>query len=81
MSLHPQEIPEIPEQTVRVARAAFPSGNLYLKMRDECGAIFQDEQCADLFPPQGQPAEAPWRLALTTIFQFTGVNPRNETVS
>jgi transposase len=24
----------------------------------------------DLFPAHGQPAEAPWRLALVTVFQF-----------
>ena len=28
------------------------------------------EQFADLFPPQGQPAEAPWRMALVTVMQF-----------
>jgi transposase len=43
-----------PEQTVRVARAAFPRGNLYLKMRDELGAIFTDEDFAALFPKRGQ---------------------------
>ncbi len=25
---------------------------------------------AQLFPTRGQPAEAPWRLALVTVFQF-----------
>jgi transposase len=25
---------------------------------------------ADLFPPDGQPALAPWRVALVTIMQF-----------
>lgn len=33
MSLHPEAIPSIPEETVRVARAAFPKGNLYMRMR------------------------------------------------
>ncbi|HEX5085042.1 MAG TPA: IS5/IS1182 family transposase, partial [Blastocatellia bacterium] len=70
MSLHPQPIPPVPEQTDRVARAAFPHGNLYLKMRDELGAIFTDEDFAALFPRRGQPAEAPWRLALVTIMQY-----------
>src|SRR5207248_1497737 len=60
----------LPEETARVARQAFPRGNPYLKMRDEFGTIFADEQFADLFPPAGQPAEAPWRLALVTLFQF-----------
>ena len=32
--------------------------------------LFQDEMFAALFPKEGQPALAPWRLALITIMQF-----------
>jgi transposase len=32
--------------------------------------IYTDEAFADLFPTHGQPAFAPWRLALVTVFQF-----------
>ena len=32
--------------------------------------IYSDEAFADLFPTHGQPALAPWRLALVTVFQF-----------
>jgi|SRR5579862_4326897 len=39
-------------------------------MRDELGSLFTDAQFSDLFPPQGQPAEAPWRLALVVVMQF-----------
>jgi transposase len=39
-------------------------------MRDELGTIYQDETCAHRFSYTGQPAEAPWRLALVTIMQF-----------
>jgi transposase len=39
MSLHPQEIPPMPEETRRVAQAAFPRGNVYMHLRDELGAI------------------------------------------
>jgi transposase len=70
MSLHPQEIPPVPEGTVRVARAAFPRGNVYMRMRDELGAIYDDHLFAPLFPARGQPAASPWRLALTTVMQF-----------
>lgn len=70
MSLQPRPIPEIPEQTARVARAAFKKGNLFIQMRDALGTFFQDDQFAELFPTRGQPAEAPWRLALVTLFQF-----------
>jgi transposase len=41
-----------------------------MQMRDTLGTIYSDEQFADLFPARGQPAEAPWRLALVTVFQF-----------
>lgn len=60
----------IPEETVRVARAAYPKGHLYLKLRDVLGSIYQDEAFAHLFPHNGHPAEAPWRLALITVLQF-----------
>ena len=43
MSLHPREIPPIPEETMSVARAAFPRGNVYTHMRDELGAIYNDQ--------------------------------------
>ena len=70
MSLHAQEVPPVPEETVRVAHAAFPHGNVYIRMRDELGTIYHDHLFAHLFPARGQPAEAPWRLALTTVMQF-----------
>ena len=70
MSLKPQVVCPVPPQTVRVARAAFPKGNIYLSMRETFGAFFTDEQFDDLFPSRGQPAETPWRLALVTIMQF-----------
>jgi transposase len=39
-------------------------------MRDQLGTIYQDLDFKHLFPPRGQPAECPWRLALVLIFQF-----------
>ena len=70
MSLHPQAIGPVPEETARVARAACPKGNPYLAMRDLLGSLYEDQHFAALFPVQGQPALAPWRLALVTIMQF-----------
>jgi len=70
MSLHPQSIGPVPEGTVRVARAAFPRGNPYLRLRDELGTLFSDEDFAFLFPTRGQPAEAPWRLLLVSLLQY-----------
>jgi transposase len=70
MSLRPETPPPVPEETARVAHAAFPDGHPYLAMRDEFGALFHDEQFAALFSRRGKAAEAPWRLALVTILQF-----------
>ncbi len=70
MALHPHPIPPVPAETARVARAAFPAGTPSLRMRDDRGPSFADGDFADLFPTRGQPAEAPWRLALVTIFQY-----------
>jgi transposase len=70
MCLHPHSVEPVPEETARVAKAAFPKGTTYMTMRDELGAIFEDEDFAHLFPRRGQPAMAPWRLALVTIMQF-----------
>jgi transposase len=70
MSLRPTELAPIPEETARVARAAFPKGTLFMRMRDELGAIYHDDHFAALYPRRGQPAEAPWRLALVLVMQF-----------
>ena len=70
MTLHQQHEFSIPEETARVARAAYPKGNLYMKMRDALGTIYQDQSFAHLFPHNGRPVEAPWRLAFITVVQF-----------
>jgi hypothetical protein len=44
MSLKPQEIEPIPKETVRIVSGAFPDGNTMMKMRDELGVFFADEQ-------------------------------------
>ena len=75
MSLRPEVSPAIPEETVGVARASFPKGGRYMRLRDELGAVFDDTRFADLFPARGRPAEAPWRLALVTLFGSTGSMP------
>jgi transposase len=70
MSLHPHAPAPIPEETARVARAAFPASTPYIRMRDQLDVIYQDADVAHLFPARGKPAASPWRLALVTIFQF-----------
>jgi transposase len=70
MSLKLQPIQPVPEETARIARAAFRKGNPLLQLRDELGTIFSDADFAGLFPQLGQPGLPPWRLALITILQF-----------
>ena len=70
MCLHPNPIGEIPSETARVARAAFPKGTVVMRLRDEFSTLYQDEDFRALYPSKGQPALAPWRLALITVFQF-----------
>src|SRR5215211_1674023 len=71
MSLRPQHpIPPVPDETARIARAAFPKGNPYLLLREQLGVIFADGDFADLYSGRGQPSYPPWRLALVTLMQF-----------
>jgi transposase len=60
----------IPEETTRIARASFPKGNTYMRIRDELGNIYDDSKFAGLFSRVGQPGEAPGFLAMVSIFQF-----------
>ncbi len=70
MCLQPMIVYQIPEETERVAQAAFPKGNIYMRLYEELGAIYSDPLFADLFPQRGQPAHSPTRLALILIMQF-----------
>src|SRR5919106_4745552 len=70
MSLRPEPVGEIPAETACVARAAFPKGTVVTRLRDEFDALYEDEDFRALYPRQGQPGLAPWRLALVTVFQF-----------
>ena len=70
MSLQPEQEYVVPQQTARVARAAFPKGALCLTIYDHLGTLFRDQEFLDLYPRAGQPAQAPFRLALVTLLQF-----------
>lgn len=69
MSLHTHPLEAIPELTSQIAHTSFPKGTLAMHLRDALGSIYQDADFADLFPKRGRAAEAPWRLALVTVFQ------------
>jgi hypothetical protein len=66
VSLQPRPDCAIPDETQRVAHAAFPKGPLCLRIADELGPLYRYDQFADLFPTRGQPAASPAQLALTS---------------
>ncbi len=70
MSMRPSPIEPVPEETARVARAAFRKGNLLMRIRDDVGVLYDDQMFASVYDARGQAAIAPWRLALVTLFQF-----------
>lgn len=70
MSMHPQAAWPIPEETARVARAAFPRGSNVLRLREELGVFYQDQAFQDLFGVCGRAAESPARLLVVTVLQY-----------
>jgi len=70
MSLNVPLFAVMPEDTERVANAAFPTGNRYLQLRDTFGPLFNSSDFQHLFSPEGRPAQDPARLAVITIVQF-----------
>lgn len=70
MSLPREGLQPVPEETARVAHAAFPDGNVSLRLRDELGTLFDDELFSAVYALEGQPALHPWRLALVSVMQF-----------
>ena len=77
MVLHPQSIKPIPSLTKEIAHQAFPKGNLYMILRDELGTFYNDEDFAELYSTEGQPALHPWRLALVCVMQYmSGLSDR-----
>jgi len=71
MSLHAQILESIPEETARVALAAFPNGkNPIMILRDHLPKLFSDHDFTELYSGVGQPAYSPYRLMLVSVFQF-----------
>ncbi len=72
MSMQPRPWPQIPEATVRAARAAAAKGPypLAMRIRDELGELFADAEFAEAFGVRGKPGWSPGRLALVTVLQM-----------
>ena len=64
MPLHPRSaLLPVPEDTARVAHAAFRRGNPCLLPRDRPGVMFEDADFADPYPRRGQ---------ITAVFMIPG---------
>ncbi|MBK9748539.1 MAG: hypothetical protein IPO91_17430 [Chloroflexi bacterium] len=46
MTLHPRYIPDVPEETAKVAKVAFRKGNRYMQMSDELGVLLPERSGA-----------------------------------
>jgi len=67
--MKPHGLEPIAQATMSLARKSSPKGTVIMRLREAVGPIYQDEHFAHLFAKRGRPAEAPWRLALVTVFQ------------
>ena len=71
MSMQPRPWPEVPAETARVARKAFPKGTLPIRARDQLGSWYDDEAFAAAYGARGKPGISPAQLAMVTVLQFT----------
>ena len=71
MTLQARDWYSVPQETARVAQAAFPKGNVYMTMRDQLDVWYKDSAYGHLFEShRGRPAESPGRLNLILVMQF-----------
>ncbi len=69
MSLNIQVGNEIPDETVKVAKACCGKKNQLVTLRDRFGALFQNRDFADIYSWKGQEGIAPEILASVTVLQ------------
>src|SRR4051812_21972307 len=68
--MRPCALPEGPERAAGVGRAAFRTGTLAMRVRDELGEVFADGAFIDAFGIRGRPGISPGQLAMVTVLQF-----------
>lgn len=85
MSMHPQPIQAIPEETVRVAHTVLPEGNVWMQMRDELGTLFEDLFLGPLRVPEpfagsrrGAPPVRPIAGSLPQAWLAQGAGPTTD---
>ena len=70
MSICPRLGVEVPELTVRVARASNPAGTTAMWVRDRLDGLRADEDFAGWYPRDGRPGLSPAQLATVSVLQF-----------
>jgi transposase len=70
MSIRPCLGVEVPELTVRVARASNPAGTTAMWVRDRLDGLWADEDFAGWYPRDGRPGISPAQLATVSVLQF-----------
>jgi transposase len=70
MSLKREENGTIPSETVRIARASFPKGTALVRLRDEIGPLYQDEDFSDLYSWKGEEGISPAQVGTVTVLQY-----------
>jgi transposase len=70
MSMQPRPWPEVPAETVRVARRAFRKGALAIRARDQLGSWYEDAAFASCYGVRGAPGISPAQLAMVTVLQY-----------
>ncbi|KUM96020.1 transposase [Streptomyces yokosukanensis] len=70
MCIQPRTGSEVPELTVRVARASNPQGTTAMAIRDHLDGLWRDEDFAERYPRDGKPGLSPAQLATASVLQF-----------
>jgi len=70
VSLRAAEIAPVPAATVQVAKTAFPKGCPAMRMRDELGAIYDDQMFCSGLP-------GPWPAGASTVAPATNAAPHH----
>lgn len=71
MSMESLPLPQVPALTARVAKAAFPKGNLAMRIRDVLGEVYADTRFASAFAVSGRVGVSPGQLMMVMVLQYT----------
>jgi transposase len=70
MSLRPEAVGPVREEIARIAHAGFRRAIAIFDCAMNWASSTRTAVSQSCFPRRGQPAEAPWRLAVATVLQF-----------